>query len=65
MAEKESLSLNQLVLADITDIIEPVIVDVETTRQDWFDEKLREALSDLPKPKVGYLVMIPRERGVK
>jgi len=42
--------------ADITNIFEPIIIDNPTKQEEYLKKKVIEALNDVPKPKVGYLV---------
>jgi len=49
--------------ADIINIVEPIIVlDNPTKQEEYLKKRIIEALEDLPKPKkTGYLMMTPNE----
>ena len=48
--------------ADIINIIEPIIVlDNPTKQEEYLKKRIIEALEDSPKPKTGYLMMTPNE----
>ena len=43
--------------------IEPIVIDNPTRQEEWAKKKIIEALEDLPKKKVGYLVMDMKDKG--
>ena len=59
--DKEPLGLKPLdYAADITNIFEPIILDNPTEQEKWAEKKIKDALDDLPKPKIGYLMRNPK-----
>ena len=44
-------------------IFEPIVIDDPTPQEEWIKQKIKEALEDYPKKKVGYLVMEMKDKG--
>lgn len=53
--------------ADIINIVEPIIVlDNPTKQEEYLKKRIIEALEDLPKPKkTGYLMMTPNKEKIE
>ena len=50
--------------ADIMNLVEPIILlDNPTKQEEYIKKRIIEALDDCPKKKVGYLVMEMKDKG--
>ena len=61
---KEPLGLKPLEYhVDFANIFEPIVIDNPTEQEEWAKKRIMDALNDVPKKKVGYLVMEMKEKG--